>query len=125
MTEPTTELFSDWPIGSDAGDALDLMPDWLQSRMPRLYSQEGKGKDALVYVKWFGGPATWLLTEYDRTEHIGFGWCDLGMAFPELGYVHLDEVQAIRIPLLGARIERDLWFTPRSLRDAITDELPL
>ena len=115
--------FPDWPTGDDAGDALQLMPDWLQRHLPRLYSQDGKGQDATVFIKWFGGPCTWLITEYHPDERIGFGWCDLGVGFPELGYVSLDEVLSLRIPPIGARIERDLSFTARSLRDAVKDEV--
>ena len=114
------ELFPDWPTGDDAGDALQLMPDWLLRFVPSLY---GQGQDATVFVKWFGGPCTWLITEYDPGDRIGFGWCDLGLGFPELGYVSLDEVLSLRIPPIGARIERDLSFTPRALRDAITAEV--
>ena len=112
------ELSTTWPTGPDAGDALVLMPDWLQRQLPPLYGQDGAGDDATVFVKWFGGPCRWLITEYDPQERIAFGWCDLGLGFPELGYVSLDEVLAVRIPPIGARIERDLYFTPRSLRDA-------
>jgi hypothetical protein len=115
------ELFPDWPTGGDAGDALELMPDWLLRYVPQLYAQDGAGKDAIVFVKWFGGPCTWLITEYDPAERIAFGWCDLGLGFPELGYVSLDEVQALTIPPITMRIERDLYFTPRPLRDAVTE----
>ena len=117
------ELFPDWPTGDDAGDDLQLLPDWLLRHLPALYGQDGKGTEATVFVKWFGGPCTWLITEYDPGERIAFGWCDLGVGFPELGYVSLDEVLSLRIPPIGARIERDLYFTPRSLRDAVKDEV--
>jgi Protein of unknown function (DUF2958) len=117
------ELFPDWPTGDDAGDALVLMPDWLLRHLPPLYAQDGKGHDATVFVKWFGGPCTWLITEYDPHARIAFGWCELGLGLPELGYVSLNEVQALRIPPTGARIERDLYFTPRPLRDAVKEQV--
>lgn len=108
--------FNEWPVGR--GDAYDLMPKHVLDVIPKLYAQDGKGKDAVAYVKWFNpmGAATWFITEYDPVERIGFGWCDLGLGFPELGYVSLDEVESIRLPLGGLRIERDLWFTPTTLR---------
>jgi len=118
-----TDLITNWPTGDDTGDALDLMPDWLLRHIPPLYAQDGKGRDATVFVNWFGGPCTWLITEYDPAERIAFGWCDLGLGFPELGYVSLDEVRVLRIPPIGIRIERDLYFTPRPLRDAVKDEV--
>ncbi|MCW2643761.1 MAG: hypothetical protein JWP76_6067 [Dactylosporangium sp.] len=95
------------------------MPAWLQLRIPPLFAQDGEGHDVTAFVKWFGGPCTWLITEYDPHQRIAFGWCDLGLGTPELGYVSLDEVMSLRIPPIGARIERELCFTPRPLRDAI------
>ena len=54
--------------------------------------------------------ATWLLTEIDPDEpEIAFGLCDLGMGFPELGYVSLTELAEVR-GQLGLSVERDLWF---------------
>lgn len=45
-------------------------------------------------------------------DFIVFGLCDLG--FPELGYVSLNEMPAIRGPL-GLSIEPDLRWTPKTL----------
>jgi hypothetical protein len=54
--------------------------------------------------------ATWLLTEIDPDDHDhAFGLCDLGLGFPELGYVSLAEL-AIRAWPLGLPVERDLHF---------------
>ncbi len=38
-----------------------------------------------------------------------FGLCDLGMRFPELGYVSLSELASVR-NALGLHMERDLHF---------------
>ena len=40
-----------------------------------------------------GGRHQWLLTELDD-DNVAFGLCDLGMGFPEPGYVDLNEVMA-------------------------------
>ncbi len=54
--------------------------------------------------------ATWLLTEIDPEDgDRAFGLCDLGLGFPELGYVSLAELTIVRGPLQLA-IERDLHF---------------
>ena len=53
--------------------------------------------------------ATWLLNEIDETAGIAFGLCDLGMGFPELGYVTLLELETVRGPL-GLPIESDAAF---------------
>jgi hypothetical protein len=56
-------------------------------------------------VKFFAaGSATWLLSELDPETGIAFGLCDLGMGFPELGSVTLDEL------IETGRVERDLHF---------------
>lgn len=54
--------------------------------------------------------ATWLLTEIDPDdEDHAFGLCDLGHGYPELGWVSLAELAALRGPL-GLPVERDLYF---------------
>lgn len=54
--------------------------------------------------------ATWLLTEIDPDEHDhAFGLCDLGLGYPELGWVSLAELATAR-GRLGLPVERDLHF---------------
>ena len=55
--------------------------------------------------------ATWLLTELDPEEpDRAFGLCDLGLGYPELGYVSLTELEGLCGPM-GLKVERDLHFT--------------
>ena len=59
------------------------------------------------------GAATCLITEMDPHDHDQlFGLADMGFGFPELGYVSLAELTAIRLPH-GLAIERDLHFRAR------------
>lgn len=77
------------------------------------HSIEHDGFDPLPVVKLFtpDAGATWLLTEIDPDDHDhAFGLCDLGLGFPELGYVSLAELQSVR-GRLGLPVERDLHFT--------------
>ena len=73
------------------------------------------GTDHVPVVKFFdpAGAATWLLTEVspDDSDQL-FGLCDLGMGFPELGYVSLSELKSIK-NRLGIPLERDLFFAAR------------
>jgi hypothetical protein len=56
--------------------------------------------------------AVWLLTELDPDDpDIGFGLCDPGLGFPELGSVRLSEMEAIEGPC-GLRIVRDASYVP-------------
>ncbi|KQP02578.1 DUF2958 domain-containing protein [Methylobacterium sp. Leaf93] len=58
------------------------------------------------------GPGTCLLSELDPTEpDRAFGLCDIGHGCPELGYVLISELHAIR-GRLRLPIERDAHFTP-------------
>lgn len=71
-----------------------------------------RGFDPLPVVKLFtpDAGATWLLAEIDPDdEGHAFGLCDLGLGTPELGWVSLAEIEALRGPL-GLPVERDLYF---------------
>lgn len=77
-------------------------------------SLEERGFDPAPVVKLFtpdvGG--TWLLTHIDpdMPDH-AYGLCDLGLGYPETGWVSLAELAALRGPL-GLPVERDLYFRP-------------
>lgn len=56
------------------------------------------------------GAATWLISEIDPDDPDRlFGLCDLGLGFPELGYVSLTEITELR-GKLGLPVERDRHF---------------
>lgn len=62
-----------------------------------------RGDDHPPIIKLFSiaGSATWLLSELNPLEpDIAYGLCDLGMGFPELGYVSLEELESIQHPFL-------------------------
>ena len=72
----------------------------------------GEEIDLPPVVKLFmpDGPGTWLLTELDPAEPTrAFGLCDPGLGSPELGYVDLTELAALR-GRLRLPIERDRHF---------------
>jgi hypothetical protein len=55
--------------------------------------------------------ATWLLTELDlEDDDLALGLCDLRLGEPELGYIRVSELQALRGPL-RLYVERGLHFT--------------
>lgn len=61
-------------------------------------------------LKLFCGNATWLLTELDDDDRL-FGLCDLGLGFPELGYVSLAELESLNV---FPPLERDRYFQPET-----------
>jgi hypothetical protein len=63
--------------------------------------------------KLFGGPATWVLfgAEPDNPDTL-WGVADLGHGCVEFGTVSRRELEALKIPPFGLRLERDLHFRP-------------
>ena len=47
--------------------------------------------------------AVWLITEFDEAVGLVFGLCDLGLGYPEIGYVAVSELLTAVGPL-GIRI---------------------
>ena len=95
---------------------MKLLTKELEAKLPPLYSQDGKGDDALALVKFFTPDSswTWYATEYDPVERVFFGLVD-GLE-KELGYFSLDELESIKGPL-GLRIERDIYFEPTRIKE--------
>lgn len=92
-----------------------LIPDALRTKLLANGRQtlEDGNFDPFPVVKLFtpDAGATWLLTEIDPDDDDhAFGLCDLGLGFPELGYVSLAELATVR-GRLGLPVERDLHFT--------------
>ncbi|MET3514974.1 hypothetical protein ABIC63_002757 [Pseudacidovorax sp. 1753] len=96
---------------------VQLLENGRQSRDERQF-------DPIPVVKLFtpDAGATWLLTEIDPDDvDRAFGLCDLGWGCPELGWVSLRELGALRGPL-GLPVERDLGFHPTRSITAYADE---
>ena len=90
-------------------------------------SLEQENFDPAPVVKLFtpDAGATWLLIEIDPDDHDhAFGLCDLGLGFPELGWVSLAEIAAVR-GRLGLPVERDLHFAPHKRLSAYAREARL
>ena len=90
-------------------------------------SLEQDNFDPAPVVKLFtpDAGATWLLTEIDPDDHDhAFGLCDLGLGYPELGWVSLAEIATVR-GRLGLPIERDLHFAVQKRLSAYAREARL
>jgi len=85
---------------------------------PPLYSTEdtpveGKTIYARVTASW--SMCEWLVSEYDPVAGVIFGWCDLGIGFPEWGYATLDEIADLDVevyPGFPVRAVLDTDFEP-------------
>ena len=95
---------------------MKLLTKELIKKLPKLNAQEGKGMNAIAYIKFFAlfSDWTWYATEFDG-EDIFFG---LVRGFEqELGYFSLSELES-----WGYMVERDLYFTPTTLYKLIMVE---
>lgn len=88
---------------------MKLMNKELEKRFAKfpLYSQDGKGDEAIIVVKYFNpfGGGTWLITEGEKQQDgdwMFFGYCHIFEW--EWGYVRLSELEKIGF------IERDLYL---------------
>lgn len=81
--------------------------------VPKLYSQDGKGDEATVFVKIFDpvGSWTWFITEWDG-EDTCFGLVKGHET--ELGYMGLEEMASVA-GRLGIGLEIDVHFLPKTL----------
>ncbi len=102
MTEPNALFTSE--------QREQLAANW-RATLPTDPRNEPNDLDPRPVVRLFtpDAHAVWLLSELDEANGLAFGLCDLGLGFPELGYVSMAELQALRGPW-GLRVERDIAF---------------
>jgi hypothetical protein len=96
----------------------------VEDRVRLLVHAIADERDHPPVVKLFtpDGAATWLIAECDPDDPDRlFGLCDLGLGFPELGYVSLTEISALRGPL-GLPVERDEHFIAEKPLSVYADE---
>lgn len=79
-----------------------------------LYSQDGKGGEAIAIAKFFmpGSVWTWYVIEAEQRpdgDWLFFGYVD-GLE-GEYGYFSLSELASLR-GRFGLKTERDMYFTP-------------
>jgi len=94
---------------------MKLLTKEILEKLPKLYSQEDKGLEAVAVVKFFTPDSnwTWYATEFDGKD-LFFGLVD-GFE-KELGYFRLSELKSAK-GALGLPIERDMYFKPKSLKE--------
>ena len=83
-----------------------------------LYSQDGKGKDAVCVVKFFmcGVNWTWYILEANLEEGIAYGITINPSGEGEYGYVSIPELQTVKNSW-GLGVERDRCFGPVKLSE--------
>lgn len=115
---------------------MQLMTEDLKKAFKKypLYSQNGKGGDAKVVVKYYlhGTDATWLITEGEPQP--GGDWLFRGLVtlgFPdelnpgdliwEWGSVSLNELKGVRNNYEGVTIDETVWPGKTKVKDLVFD----
>lgn len=82
-------------------------------KLPGLHDTDGRRGDLpAVYVFTPDAAATWVVWEYSNEEQLAYGLCDLGMGFPEIGYVSVRELEEFR-GNFGLPVEVDSTISTR------------
>ena len=111
-------------IANDKIRGMKLLPKEIRETLPPLYSQDGKGGKAVVYVKYFTPSSswTWYATEGEPIldesgKEVDYRFFGLVEGFEkEIGYFVLSELEEVRGPM-GLPIERDLYWKPKTLAE--------
>lgn len=94
---------------------MQLLTKKIKKDIPELYSQDGKGDEAIVHAKFFLFHFTWYATEFDEKTGTFFGLvCSNLCPEGELGYFTLEELESVRGPF-NTRVERDIYFSQKKL----------
>lgn len=106
---------------------MKLLTTEMREKLPKLYSQDGRGNNAIAYYKFFTPDANWTWyvfegeAQYDddgnEVNFLFFGYV-IGLE-NELGYFSLNELKSVRGPF-GLPIERDLYYDAENLEDIKT-----
>ena len=102
---------------------MKLILEEHKKKLKANWPRSGKEPPVLKIFNPAAGASTWIIHSMDPgDEDTLFGLCDLGMGFPELGYVSLSELQEVRpkvrITINGhtlempIHLERDRHFQP-------------
>ncbi len=94
-----------------------------------LYSQDGKGKDAICRAIFAIGSALWFILEGDKEgdDTIMFGIV-IGLLEDEYGYVSLKELSDVELDLTSQgygkiQVRQQTDFTPTALKNICDDRL--
>lgn len=104
---------------------MRLITKEIENRLEKypLYSQDGKGDDAVIVCKFFSpvGAWTWYVLEAQKREdgdYEFFGIVVNGYGEKEYGYFTKSELESVKLPF-GLTIERDIYFSPSRVGDLI------
>lgn len=85
-----------------------------------LYSQDGKGEDAVVVCKFFLQGYTWYVLEAEKVDDDYEFYGIIAGQYTEYGYFTLSQLESVT-GQWGMRVERDRGFNPTKVKDLHLD----
>jgi ppGpp synthetase/RelA/SpoT-type nucleotidyltranferase len=88
--------------------------------IPKLYFQDEKGKNAIVYLHYFSSGSDWYITELDKTTGEAFGYVILNgdTQNSEFGYIDIKDLVS------NNKIEIDLYWSLQTLNEIFEKRFP-
>jgi len=88
--------------------------------IPRLYAQDGKGKNSIVYLHYFTGGSDWYITELDKDTKEGFGYAVLNGDYQnsEFGYMPISQFTK------AENLELDLHWKYKTVNQILEKDAP-
>ncbi len=86
---------------------MSLLTTEQKKRIPALYAQE-EVKDPKVFLHITCLNSFWLITELDSEKELGFGYCQILEGCGELGYVSMEEIEALPYPVVVNEVDKTL-----------------
>lgn len=97
---------------------MKLMTKQLEKELAKypLYSQDGKGEDAIVVCKFFLQGYTWYVLEAEKADDDYEFFGIIEGQYTEYGYFMLSQLESVT-GRWGLRVERDRGFKPTKVKD--------
>ena len=88
--------------------------------IPPIYGQDGKGKNAVVWMHYFVGGSDWYITELDKKENIAFGYVIMNgnLRDSSLGRISINELITIDL------VNLDLYWSVQTLNQVFQSKYP-
>lgn len=101
---------------------MTLITKQLQKDLAKypLYSQDGKGEDAVVVCKFFLQGYTWYVLEAEKADNDYEFFGIIVGQHTEYGYFTLSQLERVT-GQWGLRVERDRGFKPTKVKDLHLD----
>lgn len=101
---------------------MKLITEQLEKDLAKypLYSQDGKGEDAIVVCKFFLQGYTWYVLEAENADNDYEFFGIIVGQHTEYGYFTLSQLESVT-GQWGLRVERDRGFKPTKVKDLHLD----